>query len=89
MLSSSELGLKAGVISLLKGHRVGPWRVGGVPLSLGLFFRPREQMDVFPQCLAECASEVLVPRLSPSLLVTSLGLVRERWASCKQESISS
>lgn len=33
MLSSSELGLKAGVISLLKGHRVGPWRVGGGALA--------------------------------------------------------
>lgn len=35
MLSSSELGLeKAGVVPLLKGHRVGPGRVGGGVLAL-------------------------------------------------------
>lgn len=34
MLSSSELGLdKAGVVPLLKGHRVGPGRVGGGVLA--------------------------------------------------------
>lgn len=64
-------------------------------LPLGPFSRPREQMDVFPRCPAECArntvphgwpSEILVPGLSPSLLVTSLGLASGRWASCELES---
>lgn len=95
MLSSSELGLdKAGVVPLLKGHRVGPGRVGVVSLPLGPFSRSREQMDVFPWYPAECARSP-VPHGGPlrfwfpdypRLLVTSLGLASGRWASCELES---